>query len=234
MSYTPIPKGTDPWDVQVNTAFADQDSRIDVNTNDIAAVVDVNNQQWNEITINRDAIARVRVDGMMPSDYGLLSWVYDIAVAGAATAPVSGTIYMIKVYINAGTVSALGVNVSTIGSGLVAGQSFLGLYSATGSLLGVTADQSVAFTTTGYKQPTLVTPVVVTSGYYYVAFVTNGATPPAFIRGSNFTAGASLINLNLTPADARFTTAGTGTTLPASITLASRTTIITAFWAAVA
>jgi hypothetical protein len=36
LSYTSIPKGTDPWDVQVNAAFADQDLRISTNTTDIA------------------------------------------------------------------------------------------------------------------------------------------------------------------------------------------------------
>ncbi len=39
MTYTPIPAGTQNWDVPVNAAFVDQDARITTNASDIAAKV---------------------------------------------------------------------------------------------------------------------------------------------------------------------------------------------------
>jgi hypothetical protein len=207
MSYTPIPKGTDPWDVQVNTAFTDQDTRITTLTQ----------SSW------------------MPSDYGILGWAYDPSSQLANMTMTTGLIYMAKVKLPASTVSALGVGMSTAGSGLTAGQSFMALYNNSGALLGQTADQAASWTTTGYKQAALVTPVVVTAGYYHVAIFSNGTTPPGITRGNNLNTIASISNLNLTAADARWATAGTATTAPpASITMSGRTITSSATWAAVA
>jgi hypothetical protein len=221
MSYTPIPHGTPDWDVPVNSAFTDQDGRIAANEAAIAA--------------SQSVIDGARVDGWFPSDYGLLGWTYDpnypSGVAGVATT----TMAMIKLKLNDGTVSALGVSVSTVGSGLTAGQNFLALYDVAGNLIGQTADQSAAWTTTGYKQASLITPVAVTQGYYYAAILSNGTTPPLFLRGANLSAGAGLLNLSLSASDYRFSVVNAaGTTPPATVNLGARTASITAYWMSVA
>lgn len=230
MAYTPIPKGTDPWDVQVNGAFTDQDNRITTNANDIAAIQVVNGQQWNEITINRNNISALRASGGLPQDYGIISWPYDPATAAAGVTPASGTVIMTKLWIPAGTVSAVGVSINTAAVTPTANQNFMGLYDASGTRLGITADQSTNWLSTGYQQPALTSPVTIaTSGFYYVAFLSNGATPASLTRGSNNSVAPS--NLNLTAANARFTNGPAGqTSLPASIVMASRTPTSQSYW----
>lgn len=235
MAYTPIPKGTDPWDVQVNGAFTDQDNRITTNANDIAAIQVVDGQQWNEITINRNNIAALRGgSGGVPLDYGLLNWSYDPSQVISNVTPASGTVVMTKMYLAAGTASAVGVNIGAAGVTLTAGQNFMGLYDQSGNRIGVTADQSSNWTSIGYKQMNLVAPATLpTSGYYYVAFLSNGATPASLTRASNV--NVSFVNLNLTNDTARYATGPTGqSTLPTTVTMSARTPIAQTYWMTVA
>lgn len=214
MTYTPIPAGTLNWDVPVNAAFVDQDTRI---------------------TSNASRSTTLEQASWMPIDYGLVSWAYDPSSQLASMTMTTGVIYMVKMKFTAGTVSALGVSISAAGVGLTAGQSFLALYDNNGVLVGQTADQSVAWTSLGYKQANLVTPINVSTGYYHVAAFSNGATPPGIARGNNIATTPSISNLNLTAANARWATAGTATTAPpASITMSSRAITSSATWAAAA
>lgn len=224
MSYTPIPEGTLNWDDPLNAALTDQDNRITDNTT-------VNNQQNISIAANTAGLGRVRGATAQPEDFGLLAWTYDPATVGAGVVPATGSIIMVKMWFEVGTVTSLGVFVNVAGAGLVANQSFMGLYDQAGTLLGQTADLSVTFTSVGYKQNALVTPVAIsTAGFYYVALVCNGATPVGITRGSNVTTSATYVNLNTTAANHRFATAGTGTVLPASITMSSRTITSQSYW----
>ena len=100
----------------------------------------------------------------------------------------------------------------------------MGLYSATGTLLGSTADQSAAWvtgggTSTGQKKVPLTTPYVnAPIGFYYVGILTNGTTTPAFIRNAN----TNGVNFNLTAGNYRWALYGSSqTTLPASVPMAS-------------
>lgn len=208
MTFTDIVIGSLSWGNPVNDAFSSQDARI----------------------------TALESSGGTAMDFGLKSWSFDPATAAAGVTPTSGTVVMAKLYFPAGTVSAVGVSINAAGVGLTAGQNFMGVYNQAGTRLGVTADQTVSWATGGYKQIPLVAPIVIAApGFYYVAFLSNGATPASITRGSNNTSSTTVVNLNLTAAEARFANGPAAqTTLPASITMASRTPTSQAYWMTVA
>lgn len=65
MTYTPIPAGTDNWDVPLNAALTDQDGRITTNANDIAVTnADVGNLEGQVTTANSNITAlQTRTNG---------------------------------------------------------------------------------------------------------------------------------------------------------------------------
>lgn len=211
MVYTPIPIGSLAWGTPVNNAFTSQDARI---------------------TANEAAIASLRSSSGVPSDQGLQAWTFDPGVAQNNVVLTPGTVNMAKVFLNAGSVTAVGFLLSVVGVTLTAGQNFVGIYDGTGTRLGVSADQTASWGTLGYKQATLVSPAVIPSaGFYYLAVLCNAATGISVIRGSNPSGGSGFVNFNLTNATARFANGPTAqTSLPASVTMASRTPASPAYW----
>jgi hypothetical protein len=121
------------------------------------------------------------------------------------------------------TASNILMIVSTAGVTLTSGQCFAGLYSGAGVLLSATADQSVAWQSTGVKTMALSATQAVVAGTYYVAFYANGTTLPAFRIGT----GSSLPgSVNLSTANARFAlvNASLTTSLPGSLAAFTGTT----------
>ncbi|WP_282204530.1 hypothetical protein [Kitasatospora fiedleri] len=101
------------------------------------------------------------------------------------------------------------------------------MYTAAGSLIASTGDQSAAWTSTGTKTMALSSAQALAAGDYLIAWYANGTTLPTFLRGL----GQSAVNLGLNAAGSRYATAATGqtTAMPASIgTLAGAST---AWWA---
>lgn len=175
-----------------------------------------------------------RVQESKAADHGLVNWNFSPYTNMVATAITSGTVNMAKVWIRQPvTVDSVAIGIGTVGAALVAGQNFAGLYDAGGNRLGQTADQTAAWGTVGGKDMALTAPVVIsTPGAYYVAVLSNAGTTPAFARGSALT--PTIANINLTAADAAFATGPAGqTSLPVSITMASRTLTGNALWAAI-
>lgn len=168
----------------------------------------------------------------LPQDHSLMYWQFDPATNMVGSTITSGTVSMSKLWVRrATTITNLAVSIATVGVTLTAGQNFLGLYDATGTRLGVTADLTATWGTTGFKQSPLTAPVAVAAGPYWVAVLSNAATTPAFARGSALV--ASIANPNLTAADGRFTTGPAAqTSLPANIVMASRTLSGNTIWAA--
>jgi len=166
-------------------------------------------------------------------DQGMISWQFDHATNMVASTITSGTISWSKLWIRQPvTITNVCVHIGTVGAALVAGQNFGALYDPAGNRLGVTADQTANWGTTGFKSMALTAPVAVTAGYFYVAILTNAGTSPSFARGSALV--ATIPNANLTATDARFATGPAGqTTMPVSVTMASRTLSGNALWAAV-
>ncbi|TXS16344.1 hypothetical protein EAO70_12970 [Streptomyces sp. adm13(2018)] len=207
MPLTPIPIGTTPWGALLNGQIQDLDGR---------------------------TIALEAANATRPADSSLKAWTFDPATNLVAQVLTTGLLEMVKLPIRtATTITNIVAAISTAGSGLTASQNWAGLYSSAGTLLSQTADQTTAWASTGVKVMPLAAPQVVAAGTYYVAFVSNGTTPPQMPRGSSLGIGADLLNLGLTAATARYATAGTVTALPASVTMASRTTAGRAWWVAV-
>lgn len=169
-----------------------------------------------------------------PGDHGFISWTYDPAPSQGTSAPTAGTLYLGKqtpIYVPKSP-TKVWYAVATAGSGLTAGQCFVGLYNASGVLLATSADQSTAMASTGVKSATLISPPDLAPGVYYVGILANGTTAPVLARGSGTVSGLS--NANLSPANYRFGTSGTTlTALPSSVTMTSLGTAITGtFWSA--
>lgn len=155
------------------------------------------------------------------------------SISGTAGVNVSGTVYLHKVYLAQGqTVTGLAVGVQTAGATLTSGQNLLGLYDSSGNRVGQTADQSAVWTSTGYKSAALTASyAVTTAGFYYIAVLAVGTTPPAFYQAAN--APSALFNANVAAGTFRHASGGTGqTSLPATITMGSTTSSTTNSWAA--
>lgn len=222
MSYTPITRGQQDWDVPVNAAFTDQDTRITTNESGIATINTTLGTQGGRITALETLTGTLE---FQPNDHALNAWTYDPAIATNASVLISGTVFMSKMIArNAFTANRLWFNVSTVATTPTAGQNFVGLYDSSGNRVAVSADISTDTTTSGLKSISFTSPVALSAGAYYGAVLTNAATPPQLTRASG--QGANMVNANLTTGVARYTQGGTGwtslTSLPASGTLGNR------------
>jgi hypothetical protein len=162
-----------------------------------------------------------------PAMHNLLGWTIDPALVSGLIGPNAGQVTLIKMaWPKTATITNILMDIATAGVGLVG--CFAGIYDSTGALLGTTADQSTAWTTTGVKTMALTSPASVPGGantYIYVALlVGTGSTTFANMYRRVASSTAAVLNLGLTAATARSATSGTGqTTLPSSITMASNT-----------
>lgn len=194
--------------------------------------IPVNSLDW-DVPVNA-AFGSLHASGAVASDHSLLAWAYDPRGAANSTALTSGTVYLIKVQVTASgqTSNGMVVHVPSAGVTLTAGQNFVGLYDAAGTRVAVSADQTAAWGSNGFKTIAWTAPVAVTPGFYYIAILTNGATGISIAREANL--DATLVNINLTPATLRWSAGGTGltglTSLPASITMADRAASMLTVW----
>jgi hypothetical protein len=169
-----------------------------------------------------------------PADHGLITWTQNPATVASGFSLNAGAVYLSKVKISgrARRVSNILYGITTAGTSLAAGQNFVGLYDASGTLLATSGDQTTAFGSTGTKTAALTAPVTLDVGSYYVAFLANGAgTQPSVAGGGGV---SSTINAGLSTGTARYLgPIGSGqTALPSSITLGSGPTNIAGRWAA--
>lgn len=165
------------------------------------------------------------------SDQGLLAWTYDVSAGLNSTILTAGVLNLARIVLRQGaTVSNLLMDVATAGSGLTAAQNFGALYDAAGNRVGITADQSASWTSTGLKTMALTVPYVAAAGQYLIAMLSNGTTPPTLQRG----AGLASVNAGTAGATLRYATQGAGlTTPPASFSPASMASNAIAWWMAV-
>lgn len=223
MTYTPIPAGQSNWDVPVNAAFTDQDTRITVNAGSAST--------------NATAINTIEAGATMPGEQGLQAWNYDPVSASGTSVLTTGTIYMARIRVTTGFVCSTSYfNVAALGTTLTAGQNFLALYDAAGTQVAITADQTANWGTANFKTTAWVTPVSLTPGYYYLAILTNGAVGISVTRAVS-TGASAILSPNFTNATLRWSTGGTGlgpgiTAMPASIIMSNRGQSSTATWVA--
>ncbi|MER6112437.1 hypothetical protein [Streptomyces hirsutus] len=172
-----------------------------------------------------------------PADQGLKAWSYDPSVAGFQSAPVGGSVYLIRVKLRkAATISKIVMMTVAAGSGLTANQNYAGLYTASGTRVGVTANQASAWTTANNTlSMNLTSSYSAAAGDYYVAFVSNGSTRPGFVCATTLGATRTPGNANLSSGGYRYCIGATGqTSLPSSLSIASATPDANAYWVGLA
>lgn len=154
----------------------------------------------------------------VPADNGFQAANIDPAAFGSSATPVSGTLYVFRLPVRAATTfHSLSLAVKTAGSGASTG-SYVGLYSASGTLLGSSSDIGSSLMNTGEVVCKLSTDQELSPGYTYGAFLINMSTLPVlYLAGNIF---GQMLNIGL-PATAPNMGAleTAGTSLPASITL---------------
>jgi hypothetical protein len=220
VTYNSIPAGTPNWDVPVNQAFIDQDSRITTNE---ASIMNTNNR----VT----ALENRQAPG--PAGQGFIAWSSDPAFVAGGSGAVFGTVYMQKIVLqNSQSIANIVMFVNTAPTTLTAGQNFAAIFDSAGNRIAITADQSTAWATTGLKtMPLSGGPQVLPAGTYYVAHVGNGTGTLGFWRTTNAVINGDAINVNLTASNYRASVGATAqTSMPATITMASRTVNPLIFW----
>jgi len=182
------------------------------------------------------AIRHLASTSFLPNDHGYLNWSSNPANCTGGGNPAAGSVRMVKLprLPQGYTISSVTAFVSTAGVALTAGQCFAGIYDSAGTRQGVTADQSAVWNTTGLKNMALTVPYAVPSqADMWAALLYNG-TSCSFAVAATVTGFNDLYNANLTAANARYTIGPAAqTSLPASITMASRTNSSQATWMAV-
>ncbi|MGW3153717.1 hypothetical protein [Streptomyces sp. NPDC001089] len=172
------------------------------------------------------------------SDHGLLSWSLDpAACSSGGTSLVVGYIYLTQVILRtAATISKVCVTVGTAGATLTSGQCLAALYTSAGTRVGLTADQSTAWTSVGYKAISLTASYSAAAGKYYCALLVNGTTSPTFACGSTYGATFTPGNSGLAASNYRFcrSPANGNTSLGTSLTLSGYTPDANNLWVAVA
>lgn len=163
-----------------------------------------------------------RTNEFYPGDSGLNAWSYDPIHIRNNKLAVSGTLYLVKLWIREDTINILNIfwAVTTPGSGPVTNQNWAGLYSASGALLGssnidakVTAAAGLVEGNVGALPNGLAVPGL--PNFVRAAFLFNAATPPTL---GCATTSISLSNIGLEAFAPRYATGGTGlTTLPSTL-----------------
>jgi hypothetical protein len=188
------------------------------------------------------ATVRARLDAFdgvwPPSAYGLISQNYDIMQASASLVMgTAGTMYLYRLWIPGPcTITNALIFVTAVGVTLTSGNNRAALFDSAGNLYSgsITADQSVAWVSTGLKEMALGTPVVISASTFVdVGWWWNGSTAPTLARTAS---GVSSVqnNIKLTGNDMRIAQSSqTGLTSTAPSTTGTKTAYAQTFWAAV-
>lgn len=164
-------------------------------------------------------------------DHGLIAWSYDCGLAGASSIlTAAGTIHTVKLKLRKpASITNILIHVATAGSGLTASQCLAAVFQ-NGARLGVTADQSGVWNSTGVKTMAISGgPVAADAGEVVVGFYANGTTLPTFTRSAS---SATLVNAGLAAASSRYGTADTGRTTSMPTTLGTIAAAAASYWVA--
>lgn len=117
-----------------------------------------------------------------PSDHNMLAWTADPALISSNwTTTDGGTTWAALKLDTTATVNYVWCSIATPGAGLTAGtRNQVGVYDSTLALRASTVDQAGLWTSTGNKMMSLSTAVTLSAGTYYVLFMSQGTTRPAF------------------------------------------------------
>jgi hypothetical protein len=166
----------------------------------------------------------------LPADYGVLGWTYDPYLASNTTTLVAGQAIALQIQVPS-ALSVTNIVLFLNNAGVTLTNAYAGLYSSAGVQLGVSADQSTAWSSSGQKTIALVGgPYSVSAGSCFVGLLIGTAgTMPSMptVAATNST----LINLGLTVARCA-AIAGGLSALPASFTPSSLSVTNKPIWAA--
>ncbi|MCB5181483.1 hypothetical protein [Streptomyces antimicrobicus] len=169
-------------------------------------------------------------DGPRPQDQNLLAWTGDPNDAGHVTAQsaagVGGRVTLVRIVLRQEiTWSNIWMGLAGIDPNASLSHCYLGVYDATGTLRGATADISPQLMTEPIAKPFALTkPFTAAPGTYYVALLLNGNWTTNLLTLKSTGAGIS-VNAGLTPPNLRYSTVLTGqTSLPPSVNLAEQST----------
>lgn len=175
-----------------------------------------------------------------PSDQGLLAWTYDPDIAGHVTAQssagVAGRITLTKIQIRKTiTWSNVWLGLSGVDTAAALTNCYVGVYNASGTLMGTTADLSATFVNAANAKAIalpLTAAFTAPPGEYFIAMLLNGTWGTNVLHFKSSGAGIS-VNANLTPPRLRYSNLLSGqTALPASIDLSQQSTsLINTGWA---
>ncbi|MFH7596803.1 hypothetical protein WDV06_17135 [Streptomyces racemochromogenes] len=169
-------------------------------------------------------------EGPRPQDQNLLAWTGDPNDAGHVTAQsaagVGGRITLVRIGLREQiTWSNIWLGLAGVDAGAQLSNCYLGVYDATGRLLGSTADVSPQLMTEAVAKPLPLTkPFTAGPGTYFIALLLNGnwATNALTLKATG--AGIS-VNAGLAPPALRYSTVLTGqTSLPPALNLAEQST----------
>lgn len=184
------------------------------------------------------ALRNLASAGMQPNDHGWITWTGDPQTCGASDAQTSGSVRMIKLPVMPQTYTLASIKyfIAAVAVTPVAGQNFAGVYDSGGTRLAVSADVTADVTVLGMKTWAMTSPLVVPAGsVIWAAVLFNAATAPTGVASAAVSGRETLYNGDLTAATARFTSGPAAqTSLPVSITMASRTLLPRSPWVAVA
>ncbi|MGZ4745708.1 MAG: hypothetical protein ACXVYY_01360 [Oryzihumus sp.] len=173
----------------------------------------------------------LRAAEALPADHGLLAWSWDPVLCNSSGVvfTTAGTVYSTRLWVpQPMKITNLHCMVMTAGATLTASQCLAGLFDSSGNLLSATADQSTAWTSTGFKTMALSTAQNVPQGFVDVAFFYNGTTSPALARAASTT--QTLNNLNLSGNSIRFASSATARTTSMPASLGTKTSVTMAYW----
>lgn len=174
----------------------------------------------------------------LPAEQNLLAWTYDPNMAGHVTAQsvggVAGRVTLVRIPIRQQiTWSSIWLGLSGVDAAAVLSNCYLGVYDASGTRLGVTADISSSLMSGAVAKPLALTaPFVAAPGFYWIAMLLNGTWTTNSLTFKSSGAGVS-VNAGLTAPNLRYSNLLTGqTSLPTTLTMASQSTsIINTGWA---
>jgi hypothetical protein len=195
----------------------------------------ITNPSPNQLAISEGQLSPEPNGLWTPKDHGYLNWSYDPALTGGNSTPATGVMQVTGLRVRTQlVVTNIIMNIQAAPTGaLTSGQNWAALYTSAGVQVGLSADQTTPWATTGTKTMALASgPFTIAPGNYFVVFVSNVGSllTPGFARMLNV--NATITNINLGTGSMRAATNATVTTLPAPLVPGSNVAAQNIYWAA--
>jgi hypothetical protein len=179
------------------------------------------------------ALSKLAQSTVMPDDMGFKTWNFppQHAIAYTSTQPTAGSVVMMRLprITQAETITGVTLYRAVIASGLTG--AYVALYNSSGTQLAVSANVSGTFGALGMQSTNFTAPYNASAGVdLFAAMLFVGTTPPGIAAAQIVNNQSNLNGLNGV-STAHWAIGATGqTTMPASVTMGSRTTTLIGHW----